>query len=245
MKKKIIKAIGITSAAVMLCALTACGQGRNKAKNIINGNYSKTVDGSGIMSKSDFQIPDGQNYKLIVSGLSSSDSSIKVSIASSGNNAVIETDDNVISDFNLSINEQAGTITFSADEKILYNRINCTISVNAAVNAVEADGAAVIEYNAPENTDNVEIKLNGACSMTAAGTAERAVYELSGASELKAYGLSANEVTVDASGASAAEVCANSVLNAEASGTSSIKYSGDPDTVNDSVSGVSSVRKSG
>lgn len=246
MKRKIIKAIAVASAVSLACGLSACGkEGNAGADAVMNmgGVYEKTVDGSGRMSTSNFQIPDGQNYKLILSGINSSDSNVKVNIASSGNNAVIEADDNVIYDFHIDIDEQAGTITFSADKKTMYNKINCTIAINAAVDSVEAGGAAVIEYNAPENTDNVKIKLSGVCSMTAAGTADKAVYELSGTSVLKADGLVANEVTVSASGVSKAEVHANSILNAESSGTSSIMYSGDPDTVNDSVSGVSSISK--
>lgn len=246
MKRKIIKAIAVASAILLVCGLSACGKKGNKGADVVTntgGNYDKSVVGSGKMSSGNFHIPDGQNYKFILSGINSYNSSIKVNIASSGNNAVIETDDNVIGDFRLDTDEQTGIITLSADKKTMYSKINCTITINAAVNYVETGGAAVIEYNAPENADNVEVKLSGACSMTAAGTADKAVYELSGTSVLKADGLAANEVTVNASGASKAEVHANSVLNAEASGTSVIKYSGKPDTVNDSVSGLSSIRK--
>lgn len=246
MKRKIIKAIAVASAMSLVCGLSACGKEDNTGADVVinmGGNYDKAVDGSGKMSTSNFQIPDGQNYKLILSSISSSNSTVKVNVASSGDSAVIETDDNVIGDFHIDVDEQTKTITFSADEKTMYNKINCTISINAAVTAVTADGAAVIEYNAPENTDNVEITLNGACSMTAAGTANTAVYDLSGTSVLKADKLSANEVTVNVSGVSNAEVNANSILNANASGSSSIKYSGNPETVNDNVSGMSSINK--
>lgn len=246
MKRKIIKAIAVVSAILLVCGLSACGKkGGTKADTVTNvgGSYDKTVDGSGKISACNFRIPDGQNYKFILSGISSSNSNIKVNIASSGNTAVIEADDNVIGDFHIDVDEKAGTIKFSADKKTMYRKIDCTISINAAVNSVEADGAAVIEYNAPENADKVEIRLSGVCSMSAEGTANKTVYDLSGTSVLKADGLAANEVTVNASGVSKAEVCANIILNAEASGTSTIRYSGDPDTVNDSVSGLSSIRK--
>lgn len=244
MKRKIIKAVAV--AISLTCGLSACGEKNNIDSGIavdIDGSYDKTVDGSGKMFTSDFQIPDSQNYKFIISSISSSNATFKVNIASSGNSAVIEADDNVIGDFHLDVDEQAGTITFSADKKNMYNKINCTITINAAVNAVEAEGAAVIEYNAPENAENVEFKLSGVCSMTALGMADKAFYDLSDTSVLKADGLSANEVTVKASGVSNAEVHANSVLNAEASGTSIITYSGDPVTVNDNASGVSSIMK--
>lgn len=246
MKRKIIKAFAVASAMSLVCGLSACEKDGNTGTDFVinmSGNYDKTVDGSGKISTSNFQIPDGQNYKLILPGISSSNSNVKVNIASSGNSAVIETDDNVIGDFHLDVDEQAGTITFSADKKTIYNKINCTILINAAVTAVKADGAAVIEYNAPENADNVEITLNGACSMTAAGSADKAVYELSGTTMLKADKLFANEVTVNVSGVSNAEIYANNILNANSSGTSSITYSGNPETVNDNVSGMSSINK--
>lgn len=234
------------SAMSLLCTLSACGKdGKTGGDVVINigGNYEKTVDGSGKMSTNDFQIPDGQNYKLIFSGVSSTNSSFTVNIASSGSSAAIEADDNVIGDFNLDVNEQTGTIIFSADNKNLYNNVSCTVSINAAVTSVEADGAAVLTYNTPENADSIGITLSGACSMTAAGTANSAVYEVTGASVLKAYGLAADSVTVSLSGTSNAEVHADGVLKAEAAGTSSIIYSGDPDTVNKDASGTASITK--
>ncbi len=79
--------------------------------------------------------------------------------------------------------------------------------------------------------------------MTASGSADKAEYDLSGTTVLKANALAANEVTVRAAGVSNAEVCADSVLNAKASGTSGITYSGDPETVNDSISGMASITK--
>lgn len=246
MKRKIIKAFAVASAMSLVCGLSACGKEDNAGADVVinmSGNYDKTVDGSGKMSTSDFQIPDGQNYKLILPSISLSNSNVKVNIASSGDSAVIETDDNVIGDFHIDVDEHAGTIKFSADKKNMYNKINCTVTINAAVNSVESDGAAVIEYNAPKNVDNVEIILNGACSMTATGTTNTAVYDLSGTSVLKADKLSASEVTVNVSGVSNAEVRANSILNANASGTSNIKYSGNPETVNDNISGMASINK--
>ncbi len=246
MKRKIIKAIAIASAMSLACGLSACKKGNDFRSNTAfntGGNYDKKVDGSGKMSESSFQIPDGHYYKLILTGISSSDSTFKVNIASSGNNATIKADDNVIEDFQLDVDDKAGTITLLTDKKTMYNKINCTILINAAINAIEAEGAAVIEYNAPVNADNIEITLRGVCSMTASGSADKAEYDLSGTTVLKANALAANEVTVRAAGVSNAEVCADSVLNAKASGTSGITYSGDPETVNDSISGMASITK--
>ncbi|MCM1328250.1 MAG: DUF2807 domain-containing protein [Ruminococcus sp.] len=242
MKKRIAKAAAIVSAIALAWGLSACGK-PDVTVNNAGGGYEKTIDGSGTMSENEFQIPEGKNYKFILLGINTTDSAVRVNISPSGGSAAVEADDNVIGDFTLDVDEPAGTITFKADPKTMYNKINCKISINAAVNSVRAEGAAAVTYSAPENADNIEAFLSGACSMTAVGAANTAVYELSGAAMLKAEGLSAEEVTVTVSGSSKAEVCAKKILNAEASGAGKVTYSGSPETVNDKVSGAAEVTK--
>jgi carbon monoxide dehydrogenase subunit G len=106
---------------------------------------------------------------------------------------------------------------------------------------LNTSGAARIELNV--KTDELDITAAGAGSIEVEGSASKLRANLSGASSLRAFGLEASSVSVEASGASCAQVNAGKEITAEASGASSINYKGEPGTKNINRSGSSSVRK--
>ena len=92
------------------------------------------------------------------------------------------------------------------------------------------------------HTDKLRLSLSGVSSCTLTGAADLLEAELSGASKLVAKDFQCNEVDIDTSGASHAEVFVLSSLEADASGASSVTYKGNPQTRRTNTSGVGSVR---
>lgn len=85
--------------------------------------------------------------------------------------------------------------------------------------------------------------VSGACNIELEGKTNALRADMSGATSLEAGRLTAEEVRIECSGASNAEVYASEYLNAEASGVSNIKFWGDPDDTDVHASGVSSISR--
>jgi hypothetical protein len=107
--------------------------------------------------------------------------------------------------------------------------------------AIEVSGAS--KLNMELASQKVTVDLSGASSLTLTGRADVLNGEISGASSFKGRDFQSKEVNLEASGASSAAVVANNALRAEASGASSIKYSGSVKDVHSSTSGASSVKR--
>lgn len=73
-----------------------------------------------------------------------------------------------------------------------------------------------------------ESHSSGASDLTLGGEANRARYEASGSSDIKAYKFEVNYLTCKASGSSDMDVYAKEELEASASGSSDINYKGNP-----------------
>jgi hypothetical protein len=90
---------------------------------------------------------------------------------------------------------------------------------------------------------NVSLDISGASAVSLAGSASKADVDLSGASSFKAYEFSVDNYKAQASGASSAGITVNKELSAEASGASSIRYTGNPSVKNAETSGASSIKR--
>ncbi|MGB3616659.1 MAG: DUF2807 domain-containing protein, partial [Catalinimonas sp.] len=88
----------------------------------------------------------------------------------------------------------------------------------------------------------LQVKLDGASELRLAGHGERFEAELSGASELRAYDYRAQDVDLEASGASEAQVHALESIRVDAGGASSVRYQGQPARTDIRDGGGSSVR---
>jgi len=93
--------------------------------------------------------------------------------------------------------------------------------------------------------DAFNLHLSGASNCTIDGTADKLVVECAGASNVKAAKLVAKSAKVNVSGASSVDVNASDELNADASGASSIRYSGNPASLKKGTSGASSIKAKG
>ncbi len=245
MNKKAIKVIAGVCLAAAALSLAGCGK-KDEGGNItidLSESYDNKIDGNGSLSSNTVELSADQTYKLIVSDISCSGSSFKVVVRPTGNNAVLEADENALGDLKLDVDDSSGTITFSGAEGTMFNKVTCTLTINAPINSITAEGASIIDYMSPENAESVDISASGSVRITAAGSAEKAAYKLSGSASLSAEELKANDVNVDASGSVSCNVYAENSIDASASGTSSVTYYGDPDTANENASGMASINK--
>jgi hypothetical protein len=92
-------------------------------------------------------------------------------------------------------------------------------------------------------TKTLDVTLSGASGVNLEGTTETLHSRVSGASALKSYKLNSNVTNVTASGASSAKVFANEKINANATGSSTIKFKGEPKDVSAEASASSSIAK--
>ncbi len=88
--------------------------------------------------------------------------------------------------------------------------------------------------------ENMEVELSGSSDLDLTGSGERIVIDMSGASSLSAYDFDAQDMEIETSGASSAEVSVSDELDTNSSGASSIHYKGTP-TLHPSTSGASSL----
>jgi hypothetical protein len=127
---------------------------------------------------------------------------------------------------------------------------------------LEASGASNIKAADPIRQNELHIELSGASDFTGevavgklrvgssgasnvriSGTAADAIFDASGACNIKAFDLQTDNCKIDASGASDIHITVNKELNASASGGSSIFYRGNGLIRNISSSGGASIKK--
>jgi hypothetical protein len=92
--------------------------------------------------------------------------------------------------------------------------------------------------------EQVSFGLYGSGDIIADGAVDELEAKLSGSGNIECGDLQANSVSVEISGSGNAEVYASESLDARVSGSGNIKYNGDPEDVNKSVSGSGTVQAS-
>lgn len=126
--------------------------------------------------------------------------------------------------------ELSGATELTATNLLTFDRLD-----------LDASGASEIEMEM--KASSFYLDLSGASELTLLGNVEKATIDASGASELNTEELEIEYLKIDVSGACDARVFATKELDIEASGASSIKYKGDPESISTDISGASSIRK--
>jgi hypothetical protein len=89
----------------------------------------------------------------------------------------------------------------------------------------------------------LQAEASGASKIKIDGMVKSFHADASGASKIDAEGLQTENADVDSSGASSIMVSPSNDLNADASGASSVYYTGEPKNIKQTASGASSVKK--
>lgn len=120
-------------------------------------------------------------------------------------------------------------------------KINVKVSM-PEINAVDVSGASTAVVSNVKS-DSIKLEASGASKIKIDGEANSLDADASGASGINAEGLKVETADIEASGASNTTVWANGELKADASGASSIYYTGEPKNLSQNSSGASSIRK--
>lgn len=108
------------------------------------------------------------------------------------------------------------------------------------IESLDLSGASTAKLSNVKN-ESLRIESKGASKVIASGETKDLFVDLAGASKLDASELKSVNAEVEARGACHANVSVTGDLKAQASGASRVNYSGNPQNVERSVSGASSV----
>jgi hypothetical protein len=148
----------------------------------------------------------------------------------------VEADDNII-----------GLLTTSVDNGMLkvslkdgsYN--NVTVNVYASmktINWLECIGAGHFSTDSLIQTGYIFCRITGAGSMTLKGSADSETVEITGAGEIHNFDFVSSKCSASISGAGSIEVNVTSELSAVIAGSGIVTYSGNPQIVNQTISGT-------
>ena len=150
----------------------------------------------------------------------------------------IEADDNILPLIKTEVRD--GTLFVSNDQEFHSSKSTILRITLPEVNSVSSHGAGDIKIN-DSNSNDLKIKSTGAANMEATGKAKSVTISSTGAGNIDTSKLTAEKAKVDATGAANVDVYASDQLDVSVSGVGSVTYSGNPKTVNKSVSGIGSV----
>ena len=152
----------------------------------------------------------------------------------------VEADDNLLQHIRTEVRN--GELRIELDKGVKSsNPLRVRISV-PTIGRVEASGASKVRVNEVKSPQ-FEVDTNGSSRIELSGETGELIIDVSGASNVNAADLKAVNALVDASGASRVSVNVTGELRSEASGASSISYSGTPASVQKKTSGASSVTR--
>ena len=199
---------------------------------VVNINFGR-IKGSGI-SKSELR--DVSGFKAIkVRG------ALNVEVTAQKDFSVsVEADDNLLEHVKTEIDN--GTLEIWSEGKISpKTSINIRISM-PEVNSVDIAGASSAVVSNVKS-DSIRLEASGASKIKIDGEATSLKSEANGACKIDAENLRVENAEVEANGASKTAVQVMNEVKADASGASTIYYSGDPKNVIQHSSGASSVKR--
>ena len=152
---------------------------------------------------------------------------------------VVRADDNIIERVTTSVNN--GILVVGLQQGS-YNSI--TININASMKAIdrlECIGTAEFLNSGQIQTDSLVCKITGAGKITLTGTAARQTVQITGAGDVHNFGLASSRCLAMISGAGNVEVNVTQQLDAIISGTGNITYTGGPQVVNKTITGIGNI----
>jgi hypothetical protein len=161
-------------------------------------------------------------------------------IQDSTESLIIEADDNILDRVGTSVNN--GILVVGL-ENGSYS--NITVNVHATMRTIqlmESVGAADFQTVVPIHVDTIICRITGAGNVVLAGNATREVVEIVGAGNIHNFDLISASCFASISGTGNIDVNVTQQLDAFISGAGTIIYDGHPLVVNQTVTGVGSVR---
>ena len=152
----------------------------------------------------------------------------------------IEADDNILPLIKTDVRD--GILYVTSEQRINPSRA-VRLSINLGeLSAVTSRGAGEIRIT-DVNSESLKLESVGAASVEAAGKAKTVTISSTGAGKVDTSRIIAEKAKVEVAGAASVEVYATEQLDVTISGAGSVNYSGNPKTVNKSISGIGSLNK--
>jgi len=110
------------------------------------------------------------------------------------------------------------------------------------IRTLEVIGSSELTLSGVDN-DELQLTVAGAGTCTLSGKTGELVVSLDGAAKVVATGLQATDAKITITGASTVDVCDTGILDVQISGVGTVRYTCDPATVNQNVTGLGSVEE--
>ncbi|MFT3743142.1 MAG: DUF2807 domain-containing protein [Pyrinomonadaceae bacterium] len=192
-----------------------------------------SIVGSGVSKTDSRNIVDFKKIKAE----NAIDLDIKVT---NGYSVIVKADDNIVA--NVVTKLDGDTLVISLKDGIdTKSRVNVTITL-PLLTSLELTGATNANISGVKG-DEFSLNATGAAKAKIAGETKSLKVKAVGASNVDTESLSAEKANVESVGASSVTVSATSELNASATGASHVTYVGDPKTLNQSATDVSTISK--
>jgi len=107
---------------------------------------------------------------------------------------------------------------------------------------IRMDGAGIIDLKI--QSDKLEVALSGAGMVKLAGEVNEQELDLTGAGKLEAFDLESRECKISVGGLGGAEIFVTEKLDARIEGIGSIEYAGDPENLVTEINGFGKIKRS-
>ncbi len=196
-------------------------------------HFGKGVKGSGVRKTENRVVPE---FKGVEAG-----GAFEIEVTAQAENGLeIDGDDNILPLIKTEV--RGGVLHIGSDKGFNVSEpIQIKISTKD-IQSLDLSGASQAIVKNIKN-DRFEIDVSGASNIKIQGETASLKIDSSGASKIDCEKLTARSVNVSTSGAGTTRVFASEELTAEASGASTIIYSGEPKVVNKKDSGASTITK--
>jgi hypothetical protein len=121
------------------------------------------------------------------------------------------------------------------------SKVSIADTLKAETLEINVTGASSVK--GPVKTGTVNVSASGASVVELTGSTKASQNTITGASSLKAYDLLSENTRITTSGASSAKVYASQKITADATGSSSVKFKGNPEDVSAEASTSSSIAR--
>ncbi|MEP6947410.1 MAG: head GIN domain-containing protein [Acidobacteriota bacterium] len=203
------------------------------ACNLANKSGSQSAPASGVTKTDSRNIVGFTKIKA--------ENAIELSVAvTNGYSIVIKGDESVLPSVVTEL--QGDTLVISLKDKtVSRSRINVSVTL-PELSALELIGATHATVKGVKS-DELKVAATGASSAEIEGQTRDLKINAIGASSVNAEGLKADKADVEAVGASKITVSVSDELKADATGASSVTYTGEPKSLKQNTSDVSTINK--
>lgn len=173
------------------------------------------------------------------------DGDLEVEILPAEKNRVVVTGyQNLVPAFETEVSHERLVLKFNDTYyNVKNNNIRVTLYVND-INGITLNGSGKVIMRSDVNTDNMELKINGSGKITLEDNyAPTLSCHINGSGNMFCRSFEADNVHANISGSGGMELTANKYLQTRISGSGTIDYWGNPETVNNDISGSGKVRK--